>query len=259
MARVPASVRHLNPGAQWPGAIADKWGSTGFEVLKDGQGNKIATFPTWEQGAAAHIDLLRSNYAGMPLSDAIAKWSGGNNVAEYVSRVARETGLSPDQPITDDLLRSPQGLALVKSMAGHEKGPNGEGIGDDAWSKAHSMVFAGQPPSPATQTAAATPTSQGGWLAQVGGLDAKEAPAQGGMLGTLFGSAEPAATMPAGGGLLAGLFGDTPKKTAPATEPEPEDEAASPFSPLEAPKRRQPVDMRRVAAILQSRSRLGSA
>ncbi|MEQ1712026.1 MAG: hypothetical protein ABL908_11575, partial [Hyphomicrobium sp.] len=140
---MPASIRHLNPGAQWPGPIASKWGSTGYETLRDGQGNKIATFPTWEQGAAAHIDLLKSRYSGLPMADAIRKWSGGNFSKEYADRVTRETGIRPDTVITEDLLKSPQGLALVKSMAGHEKGPDGQGVPDEAWGKAYSMVFDG--------------------------------------------------------------------------------------------------------------------
>lgn len=144
--KIPASVRHLNPGAQWPGPVAKKWGSTGFEILKDGQRNRIATFPTWEQGGAAHIDLLRTRYAGMPLWAAVKKWSGGNHWQTYTQRVARDTGLKPTSVINDELLRSPAGLALVKSMAGHEKGPNGEGISDDHWARAHAMVFNGAPP-----------------------------------------------------------------------------------------------------------------
>ncbi len=166
--RIPASVRNLNPGAQWPGPISRRWGSTSHEALRDGQGNLIATFPSWEQGAAAHIDLLRSSprYAGKTLNEAIRTWSGGNHWQGYVDRVSRETGLRPDTVINDDLLRSPQGLALVKSMAGHEKGPNGEGVPEAAWEKARAMVFGGEPQPqgafapPTTAVAAATPEQQ---------------------------------------------------------------------------------------------------
>jgi hypothetical protein len=48
----------------WPGARATRWGSTTYVTLKDGQGNKIAVFPTFVQGAAAQFDLWASNYTG---------------------------------------------------------------------------------------------------------------------------------------------------------------------------------------------------
>lgn len=148
----PASVRHLNPGAQWPGPIASKWGSTGHEVLNDGlgQGNKIATFPSWENGAAAHIDLLRTKYTGMPLGSAIQKWSDGNHSGEYANRVARETGLSPDTIVSEDLLKSPAGLSLVQSMAQHEAGRGGA-VPAAAWGRAQAMVFGGKPPQEITE------------------------------------------------------------------------------------------------------------
>lgn len=247
MAQIPASVRHRNPGAQWPGPVASRWGSTGFEVLNDGQGNKIATFPTWEQGAAAHLDLLRSKYQGMKLDEAINKWSGGNNADDYMTRVARETGLAPNAVISDDLLRSPEGLALVKSMAGHEKGPDGQGVPDDAWNKAFAMVYGGEAPP-------AAPAS-GGMLAGV--LEPTEAPSASGMLSDVV--AAPDAPQ-VNGGLLAGLlsFGKT-MESMPNEKPAPRSDDGDDQSPDMPRTARKPVDMRRVMAALQSRSRLGSA
>lgn len=252
MAQIPASVRHRNPGAQWPGPVASRWGSTGFEVLNDGQGNKIATFPTWEQGAAAHLDLLRSNYQGMTLADAINKWSGGNSADAYMARVARETGLAPNAVISDDLLRSPEGLALVKSMAGHEKGPDGQGVPDDAWNKAFAMVYGGEAPPAAS--------SSGGMLADVMQQDEAPNSTGGGMLADVV-NEKTDATAGDSGGLLSGLltFGKTMDnvggKAAAAKEEEADGAAPNKRPAVRLPK----VDMSRVAAVLNSRSRLGSA
>lgn len=251
MADVPASVRNLNPGAQWPGPVASKWGATGHEVLKDGQGNKIATFPTWEQGAAAHIDLLRSKYAGLPLSDAIAKWSGGNNAAEYVARVSRETGLQPGAVISDELLRSPQGLALVQSMAGHEKGRNGEGIPADAWDKARAMVFDGAPmPAPGAagggmlagdmSAAPAAAAPGGGLLSSMMAGDGASAQASAGLLGDIFSGKKEQAAQP------------QEKPQQPADDPEPDMSGMMKAGP------RRPLDMARVASVLQARRKLGN-
>ncbi|KQW22804.1 hypothetical protein ASC80_05545 [Afipia sp. Root123D2] len=79
----PASIRYKNPGAQWPGVRVTKWGSTSFVTLNDGQGNKIAVFPTFVQGAAAQFDLWASNYTGITLKAAIDKWSGHNSPAGW--------------------------------------------------------------------------------------------------------------------------------------------------------------------------------
>lgn len=51
--RIPAAIRANNPGAMWPGPSAARFGSTGYEALSDGQGNRIAKFDTPEAGAAA--------------------------------------------------------------------------------------------------------------------------------------------------------------------------------------------------------------
>jgi hypothetical protein len=61
---IPASIRYNNPGAQYPGASASAFGSTGFGII--GGGHKIARFDDPESGAAAQFDLLNRRYAGMP-------------------------------------------------------------------------------------------------------------------------------------------------------------------------------------------------
>lgn len=137
-ARTPASIRTNNPGAMWPGPSATKFGSTGHENLRDG--NKIAVFPDATSGAAAQFDLLGRKYAGKTVQDAIREWSGGNHVPSYVQRVSAATGLQPQTVITPELLRSPQGVALVKAMAGHEAGPASPLTGDQ-WGEAQRMAF----------------------------------------------------------------------------------------------------------------------
>lgn len=137
----PASVRYWNPGGQYPGPVATRWGSTRSEVI--GGGHPIAVFPDPVSGAAAHFDLLRSNYANMPLSDALRRWSGGNNADAYTANVTRQTGLAPDTVITPQFLMGPQGLALAQAMAAHEAGRSYP-LTDDQWRAAQTRVFGDQ-------------------------------------------------------------------------------------------------------------------
>lgn len=146
---VPASIRNNNPGAQWPGPSAATFGSTGAQPVAGN--NKIATFPDPVSGAAAQFDLLAKNYAGMPLSAAIAKWSGNNNAPQYVDMVSRTTGLTPDTVITPELIRSPQGIALARAMARHEAGRDYP-LSPEQWGEAQSRAFAQQPAPAAVAT-----------------------------------------------------------------------------------------------------------
>ena len=134
----PASIRNNNPGAQWPGPVSQEFGATGSQNLSDG--NKIATFPDPVHGAAAHLALLAQNYAGMPLSDAIRKWSGGNSSAEYAKSVEARTGLSGSTVITPELLQSPQGIELAKAMAHQEAGREFP-LDDSGWQRAQGLAF----------------------------------------------------------------------------------------------------------------------
>ena len=61
----PASIRYNNPGAQYPGPSARRFGSVGTEII--GGGHKIAVFDDPVKGAAAQFDLLNRGYAGMTL------------------------------------------------------------------------------------------------------------------------------------------------------------------------------------------------
>lgn len=155
----PASVRNNNPGAQWPGPVASQFGSTGAQDLQGG--NKIASFDDPIKGGAAHFALLAQKYAGMPLGAAIAKWSGGNSAAPYAQFVSGRTGLSPETPITPELLKGPQGIALAKAMADWEAGGRYP-MTDQQWMQAHQTAFGGGQPPGAPQTSGGEEAGGGG-------------------------------------------------------------------------------------------------
>jgi hypothetical protein len=107
----------------------------------------------------------------------------------------------------------------------------------------------------------APPTPNGGWLAQIQAEAPAPAKPAGGMLGTLFADVDAkAASEPAAGGWLgqlAATFDPPGEPEAPGRRaPELADDNAA---DLASPKIKRPrVDMKRVAAILQSRARLGT-
>ena len=138
--REPASIRFRNPGAMWGGKRADKWGAVDDIVLKDGQANHIAVFPTMVQGAAAQFDLWRAGYAGLTLAAAVKKWSGGNSSAAYMKFLKEKTGLGSYDAITVALLSGPKGLALMKAQAQWEAGKPYP-MTDAQWAEAQRMVF----------------------------------------------------------------------------------------------------------------------
>ena len=141
-----AAVRTNNPGAQWPGPVAAKFGSTESVPLPGG--NKIAVFDDPVKGAAAQFALLEKSYTGIPLSAAVSKWSGGNNAGQYLSHIAKATGLTPDTVITPELLRGPKGIELAKAMAHWEAGKKYP-LADQQWQAAHKLAFGGGQGGPA--------------------------------------------------------------------------------------------------------------
>lgn len=153
MAKIPAAIRYKNPGAMWPGKVATKWGSTDWITLNDGQGNKIAIFPTFVQGAAAQFDLWATRYTtGETLKQLIDRWSGHNSPAEYVRFLEAQTGISINTVVTRALLASPPGWKLLKAQSRWEAGQPIP-MSDDDWQQAQKMVFAGATttaPTPAT-------------------------------------------------------------------------------------------------------------
>ena len=150
----PASIRTKNPGAMWGSALAKKWGSTQTITLNDGkgQGNNIAVFPAYVQGICAQLDLWRTSkhYKDKPFSAAIAIWSGGNNVEDYIAFVLKRVpGMTRNTVMNDAFWRSGMGIAFLKAQAWHEAGKPYPAPEAD-WIKAQSIVFgtASIPPPP---------------------------------------------------------------------------------------------------------------
>jgi peptidoglycan hydrolase-like protein with peptidoglycan-binding domain len=146
MPKIPAAIRYKNPGAMWPGKTATKWGSTGYVTLNDGQGNKIAIFPTFVQGAAAQFDLWATKYTtGETLKQLIERWSGDNSPKQYVQFLEDRTGISIDTVVSKQLLASPAGWKLLKAQSRWEAGQEMP-LSDAEWQQAQQMVFKGTHP-----------------------------------------------------------------------------------------------------------------
>jgi hypothetical protein len=157
--RRPASIRFNNPGAQYPGPSARRFGSNRFAVI--GGGHRIAIFDDPIVGAAAQFDLLNRGYVGRTLRSAIEKWSGGNFSSSYVRSVSRETGIKANDVLTSELIAGPQGVALVRSMARHEAG-EAYPLTHEQWAEAQKLALgaralieqARRPPEEAARTLA---------------------------------------------------------------------------------------------------------
>lgn len=161
----PASIRYKNPGAMWGSALAIKWGAAPKAVVLNdgkGQGNNIAVFPTYVQGICAQLDLWRTskNYKNKRFSDAIAIWSGGNNVESYIQFVlARVPGMTRNTVMDDAFWRSSMGLAFLKAQAWHEAGKKYPAPDAD-WIEAQRLVFLGLAPAAPKPVSAKPPVSK---------------------------------------------------------------------------------------------------
>lgn len=157
----PASIRYKNPGAMWGSALAIKWGAAKKAVtLNDGkgQGNNIAVFPTFVAGICAQLDLWRTskNYRNKRFADAIAIWSGHNNVPSYIAFCkARVPGLTENTVMDDAFWKSPMGIAFLKAQAWHEAGKPYPAPDAD-WIAAQKRVFSGVPTANTVKSAATT-------------------------------------------------------------------------------------------------------
>lgn len=156
----PAAVRFNNPGAQYPGPSATKFGAVGTEII--GGGHKIAVFPDAVSGAAAQFDLLATKYAGKSVRDAISQWSGGNSVDTYLAVVQRETGIKPNQTLTREMLSNPEiAVPLAKAMATQEAG-KAYPLSDSQWAQAHVWAMGGAAPPSGAQGGGAPPAVEPG-------------------------------------------------------------------------------------------------
>ncbi|WP_315833884.1 hypothetical protein [Bradyrhizobium prioriisuperbiae] len=146
----PASIRYRNPGAMWGNALAIKWGAAKKAVtLNDGkgQGNNIAVFPTFVAGICAQLDLWRTskNYRNKRFADAIATWSGHNNVPSYIAFCkARVPGLTENTVMNDAFWKSAMGISFLKAQAWHEAGKVYPAPDAD-WLAAQKRVLSGVP------------------------------------------------------------------------------------------------------------------
>lgn len=149
MSIIPASIRNHNPGAQYPGKSARKFGSTSYETLRSKDGvHKIATFPSSIQGAAAMFDLLDMRYTGMTVEAAITKWCGSFYVSTYIKVLEEKSGLKRSDLLTKAVLRDPAvAIPLAKAMAWQEAGRDYP-MTDAEWSQAHACAFL-EPVAPA--------------------------------------------------------------------------------------------------------------
>lgn len=256
----PASIRYRNPGALYPGPIASRFGSTGHEII--GGGHKIAVFPDPVSGAAAQFALLDSGgYRDMTLADAIRKWSGGNSSPAYVDTVARRAGLSPDTRITADMMRNPDvAIPLARAMAGWEAGRPSP-LTDADWRTAHGRAFTGAPVASASTTDDAgapwKPASAPFSFAPTASPAPAETPpaaspdpAMASSWGTTATPASPSFDL----GPFSISAGD-PKQLAATMAPS-KPEADPMPTPLQLGGR--PMDMQRLMAVLQQRSKLGA-
>jgi hypothetical protein len=139
----------------WPGPRATKWGSKRWIYLNDGtgqggggKGNKIAIFDTWVDGICAQLDLWRTspNYRNKRFDQAIAIWSGGNNVPAYIRYVlTRIPGMAGGTIMNDEFWKGPMGLLFLKVQAGHEAGKQIPAPEAD-WIEAQRRVMSGAAP-----------------------------------------------------------------------------------------------------------------
>lgn len=152
----PASIRYKNPGAMWGSKLAIKWGASPRAVtLNDGkgQGNNIAVFPTYVQGICAQMDLWRTspNYRNKPFEDAIATWSGHNEVPSYINFVkARVPGIQNNTIMNDAFWHGPMAIPFLKAQAWHEAGRRYPAPDAD-WIEAKRRVLGNIEPAPEEQ------------------------------------------------------------------------------------------------------------
>lgn len=178
---IPAPIRTKNPGAMWghigrkPDAfyplpegphgcetnapIPLKWGSTRTIYLSDGLGqdNNAAIFDTWVQGICAQIELWRTKYRNQTFANAIAVWSGGNNVEDYIAFVLKRVpGMTRDTVMDDEFWRGPMATDFLKAQAWHEAGQPCPAPDEDFVEARRRALAAPRPVKPKTHVAAAS-------------------------------------------------------------------------------------------------------
>jgi hypothetical protein len=145
----PASIRNNNPGAQYPGKSAKKFGSTSYETLRSKDGvHKIATFPTSTHGAAAQFDLLARVYTGMTLEKAVTKWCGNFYAPTYLKVLKDRADVTPETVLTKAMLADYEfAIPFAKAMAWQEAGCDFP-MKDEDWLEAHQMAMGKESAAP---------------------------------------------------------------------------------------------------------------
>lgn len=136
---------------------------------------------------ASRFALLAQKYSGKPLGVAVSDWKKGEGGAPYEQFITGRTGLDPSTPITPELLKSPQGIALAKAMADWDAGGRAPITGQQML-QAQQMAFGGpqaaagegaQGAGPAAAAFSGEP-ADGGGNAMEGIVNALQAPKTGG-------------------------------------------------------------------------------
>jgi hypothetical protein len=134
----PATERYNNPGGMYPASWQEKYGAVSNSD-RIGGGHSIAGFATKEQGAAAHMALLKEGkyYRNESISGAINTWSGGNNVNSYLSSLQAQ-GIDTSKNVSFYTSTKAGTIKLAKAMSFHETGRKFS-LSDQGWSNAYDL------------------------------------------------------------------------------------------------------------------------
>jgi hypothetical protein len=146
-----ANVRANNPGAMYPGAAANKFGTTGTSII--GGGHQIANFPSPVHGAAANMENLRQNYAGMTIGAAMKKWSGDSR--------GTVPGFDSRTRITPQMLNDPKFMVPFHKSITSGEAPGKYPMDEAQWQQAFKWYQHGGVPK-GEQAAGRTGSSAGG-------------------------------------------------------------------------------------------------
>ena len=131
-----------NPGALGLAGWESKYGAV--PSGKTDTGHSFAQFPTKEAGGAAQFELwTHPQFLNQTLKNAITNWigPGEQGEAEFISQ---KTGIPLNQPITEDLLKSPMGIRLMQAQAQYE-GANV--LTQEHWQRAQDWAYRGVTPT----------------------------------------------------------------------------------------------------------------
>jgi hypothetical protein len=157
--RIPATIRHRNPGGMYPGEAANRFGTIGQATI--GGGHKIATFPTATHGAAANMwNLANKGYVGKTVGAVMDKWSGGYR------GVPGPAGEYPaNMKITQAMLNDPNFMIpFMQAVASGEAAGGHKVLSQEQWQQAYDWYQKGGVPN--TQMATAPPKLAPGPVAE---------------------------------------------------------------------------------------------